>query len=100
MSPRPARRSPSLLIGAGAVALICAIAWTIVSALWIGELGADARFLPDAFTSGPDRMAFLGAEQFERLRLLSRLRTGTAVATGVAAAIALAAAAVRWRKRR
>src|SRR5699024_3459949 len=95
MSPRHVRRSTPLLLGAGAVALISAIAWTIVSALWIGELGADAQFFPDAFTSGPDRMDFLGAEQFERLRLLRRLRIGTAAATGVAVVIALAAACRR-----
>lgn len=100
MSPRRARRSTPLLLGAGAVALLCAIAWTIVSALWVGELGAGARFFPDAFTSGPDRVAFLGAEQFERLRLLRRLRIGTAAATGVAVVIALAAATVRFRPRR
>lgn len=100
MSPRRVRRSTPLLIGAGAVALLCAIAWTIVSALWIGELGADARFFPDAFTSGPEQIAFLGAEQFERLQLLRRLRIGTAGAAGAAAVIALAAAAVRVRPRR
>lgn len=100
MTPRPASRSTPLLIGAAAMALTCALAWTIVSALWIGELGADAQFFPDAFTSGPDRVTFLGAEQFERLRLLRRLRIGTAAATGAAAVTALAAAGARWRRQR
>lgn len=98
MNPLPARRPTLLLLGAGAAALACAIAWTIVSALWIGELGGSARFFPDAFTAGPDQMQFLGAEQFERLRLLRRLRTGTAVAAGVAAVIALVAAVSRRRR--